>query len=123
MGQSAGEVTVTTRIIPATEIPESHLSPIAWKPAGEFFSCLEVADTGSGIAEEDLDKIFDPFFTTKFTGRGLGLAVVLGIVRNWGGAIAVESRKNQGSTIRVFLPAGLRRSFLGHLKRQLRFNG
>ncbi len=104
MGQSAGEVTVTTRIIPATEIPESHLSPIAWKPAGEFFSCLEVADTGSGIAEEDLDKIFDPFFTTKFTGRGLGLAVVLGIVRNWGGAIAVESRKNQGSTIRVFLP-------------------
>lgn len=65
---------------------------------------MEVADTGCGIAEDDLDKIFDPFFSTKFIRRGLGLSVILGIVQNLGGAIGVESKENQGSIFRVFLP-------------------
>ena len=104
IGHSAGTVTLATRIIPASEIPKSHLTPVGWKPAADAFSCLEVTDTGCGMTEEDLDKIFDPFFTTKFTGRGLGLAVVLGMVKAWGGAIGVESKLNQGSTFRIFLP-------------------
>jgi PAS domain S-box-containing protein len=104
IGHSAGTVTLATRIIPASEIPKSHLAPVDWKPVADAFSCLEVTDTGCGIAGDDLDKIFDPFYTTKFTGRGLGLAVVLGNVKNWGGGIGVESKKNQGSTFRVFLP-------------------
>ncbi len=104
IGHSAGTVTLATRIISASEVPQSHLTPIGWKPAAGTFSCLEVMDTGCGMAEEDLDKIFDPFYTTKFTGRGMDLAVVLGLVKTWGGAIGVESKLNQGSTFRVFLP-------------------
>ncbi len=71
---------------------------------GEYVT-LEVIDTGIGIEEESLEKIFDPFFTTHFTGRGLGLSVVLGIVRGHKGAVKVYSKPGEGSTFKVFLPA------------------
>jgi PAS domain S-box-containing protein len=68
---------------------------------------VQVADTGIGIEPEIMDRIFDPFFTTKPEGQGsgLGLATVLGIVRNHGGFVNVESRKGLGSEFRVFIPA------------------
>lgn len=65
---------------------------------------VEVQDRGKGMSEETQAKIFDPFFTTKFTGRGLGLAAVLGIVRGHEGMIKISSEENRGTLFTVFFP-------------------
>ena len=74
------------------------------QPAGRYV-LLEVSDNGSGMSEETLKRLFDPFFTTKFTGRGLGMSAVLGIMRTNRGALYVESTLDSGTTFRAFFPA------------------
>lgn len=73
-------------------------------PEGNYVF-LEVSDTGCGMDAETVQKIFEPFFSTKFTGRGLGLAAVLGIVRGHQGALLVSSLPGQGTTFKVLFPA------------------
>ena len=74
-------------------------------PTGEYMG-LEISDTGCGMTEGEQARIFDPFFSTKFAGRGLGLAVVQGIVRAHGGAIHLVSAPGQGTTFQIFFPFG-----------------
>jgi signal transduction histidine kinase/CheY-like chemotaxis protein len=72
-------------------------------PEGAY-AFVEVRDSGCGMSEETLPRIFDPFFTTKSTGRGLGLAAVLGIVRGHRGTLHVSSSPGQGTTFEVLFP-------------------
>ncbi|HYW49710.1 MAG TPA: PAS domain S-box protein [Gemmatimonadaceae bacterium] len=85
---------------------------------GEFVF-VEVGDTGVGMSGETLARIFDPFFTTKFTGRGLGLAATLGIVRGHRGALHVESMLGMGTTFRVLFPVAESRPVVRHTPRSM----
>ena len=103
--EGRGVVRVTVKTVSPADIPASHRFPIDWRPHETVsYACMEVVDEGSGIAAKNIEKLFDPFFSSKFTGRGLGLSVVLGIVRAHGGAVTVETAPGRGSTFRVFLP-------------------
>ena len=104
IGKNNGKIMFSTGTVQTDNILDTNLSPPDWKPADDNYACLEVTDSGCGIAKKDLDRVFDPFFSTKFTGRGLGLAVIQGIVRQWNGALNVESVKGKGTTFRVFFP-------------------
>ena len=104
IGPGGGAVTISTKL---REIgPDYVRDNLAGDniPPGSYV-CLEVHDNGIGMDAATQARIFDPFFTTKFTGRGLGLAAVLGIVRGHHGALTVYSEPGKGTTFKIFLPA------------------
>lgn len=104
LGDRPGVINIQTGILHASlEYLQSmafsdHLEP------GDFVM-LEISDTGEGMTDETKARLFEPFYTTKFTGRGLGLAAVLGIVHGHKGAIKVYSDLGKGSTFKIVLPA------------------
>ena len=67
--------------------------------------CLKISDNGKGMTPQTCNRIFEPFYTTKFTGRGLGMAAVYGIVKKHGGYVYVDSQIGQGTTVTIFLPS------------------
>jgi two-component system, cell cycle sensor histidine kinase and response regulator CckA len=108
--EAVGDLPATIHIrlgeVAPADIPAAGRVPLTWTPRDQRYVCLEVRDNGCGIDADDLGQIFEPFFTHKFTGRGLGLPVVLGILHAHSGGLVVESRRGQdsGSIFRAYLP-------------------
>jgi two-component system, cell cycle sensor histidine kinase and response regulator CckA len=104
LGDLEGSITITTtaawcsRVELADHLHSDDLSE------GRYVH-LEVRDTGPGMDPQTVARVFDPFFTTKFTGRGLGLAVVLGIARGHKAAVRIDSAPGRGTTFRVLFPS------------------
>ena len=104
LGENNGTIIIATGY---KDCDENYLKAVTTNMSIEAgpYVYLEIGDTGCGMDKETLAKIFDPFFTTKFTGRGLGMSAVQGIVRGHKGFINVYSEPDKGTTFKVFLPA------------------
>ena len=104
IGEKSGVITISTSVLQADR---KYLVELIGAPdlAPGAYVVLEVTDNGAGMTQETKARMFEPFFTTKFTGRGLGLAAVLGIVRGHKGALKVYSELGRGSTFRLLLPS------------------
>ncbi len=103
IGERGGALTVATGMRAVAASDES-----LWRASGQplapgRYVLLEVRDDGPGMDAKTVDRIFEPFFTTKFTGRGLGLAAVLGVVRGHRGGLSVESAPGRGTVFRILL--------------------
>lgn len=108
IGEEDGAVTIRTAVEPVN--PETDISGgaqsnvLGYELEEGHYVLIEVSDSGPGMDDQTQTQIFDPFFTTKFLGRGLGLAVVQGIVRSLRGGIRVSSAPGSGSAFQVLLP-------------------
>ncbi len=103
IGNVEGEINVSLQIteIKAGQAEMDHLGMNI--PTGCYI-CFEVTDNGCGMDDETKRKIFEPFYTTKFTGRGLGMSAVLGIIKAHNGALQLFSQLGQGTTFKTYLP-------------------
>jgi PAS domain S-box-containing protein len=110
LGDSGGTITLRTGVAHLEELEQQRFGrpPHGEDPserAGGPLVYLEIGDTGQGMSPDTLSRIFDPFFSTKFSGRGLGLAAVMGIVRSHRGFIRIRTELGKGTAFRVLFPA------------------
>jgi two-component system cell cycle sensor histidine kinase/response regulator CckA len=103
IGDKSGSIRVRTGVMHADKEYFTKTYMAAELREGEYVY-VQVSDTGCGMSPDTQARIFDPFFTTKFTGRGLGLAAVLGIVRGHKGALKIQSEVDKGSTFTFLVP-------------------
>ncbi len=110
LGESGGTITLRTGVADLDEVEQQRFGrpPHGEDPpegTGGPLVYLEIGDSGQGMSPDTLSRIFDPFFSTKFSGRGLGLAAVMGIVRSHRGFIRIRSELGKGTAFRVLFPA------------------
>nr|WP_320011782.1 ATP-binding protein [uncultured Desulfobulbus sp.] len=105
--EAPGTISITLSTVDSTRIYAHFRLPLQWKPTQQDYACIEVSDTGSGMEPRELERIFDPFYSNKFLGRGMGLPLVLGIVRAHNGCITLKSQPQKGTRVRVYLPVEL----------------
>jgi PAS domain S-box-containing protein len=110
LGEGGGTITLRTGVADLEELEQQRFGR---PPHGEDpperehgpLVYLEIGDSGQGMSPDTLSRIFDPFFSTKFSGRGLGLAAVMGIVRSHHGFIRIRTELGKGTAFRVLFPA------------------
>jgi len=107
-GTAKDTILLGVEMVSAADVPTTHRFPCDWVAEDSSYACLRVHDNGCGLSSEDLENAFDPFYSTKFTGRGLGLPVVLGLVQAHKGVISVESSPGAGSTFSIYLPLSVK---------------
>lgn len=107
IGENPGTINLKVCTIALENIPAATRFPVDWQPMESIYASLEVADSGCGIDDTDIEKIFDPFYTTKFIGRGLGLSTVIGMVTAQNGGITVQTTAGGGSVFRIYLPVSV----------------
>ena len=114
IGEGRGEIRIilAETIVGAEDSEKDHLGRII--PAGQYV-CLEVTDNGCGMDDETKQRVFEPFYTTKFTGRGLGMSAVLGIITAHKGALQLFSHTEKGTSFKVYLPVQSSDSAEGNL--------
>ena len=108
LGEEGGTITLRTGLVGADKLEADRPFGEARAEESEVVSgsyvYIEIADTGGGMTPETLNRIFDPFFSTKFSGRGLGLAAVMGIVRAHKGLIRIRTEPGKGTSFKVLFP-------------------
>ena len=110
LGESGGTITLRTGVTRPEDLDHQHFGATLQgqdpaEPDKGPLVYLEICDNGSGMTPDTLGRLFDPFFSTKFSGRGLGLAAVMGIVRSHHGLIRIRTEPGEGTAFRVLLPA------------------
>jgi signal transduction histidine kinase len=103
IGDEVGEIIVGTANVECQESDFENVIIGLDSGAGRYLK-LTVRDNGVGMSDETVQRIFDPFYTTKAEGRGLGLSTMVGVVREHGGVLKVESEPNKGTTFTIFFP-------------------
>jgi PAS domain S-box-containing protein len=106
IGDRDGTITLTTGMDYLAS-PQDQVESHGWSLVPGLYITLEVADTGCGMSPETRRRLFDPFFTTKFSGRGLGLSAMLGILKGHNAGIRIRSREGEGSSFKLFFPASV----------------